>query len=101
MEEHKFQFKCDSCEKSFFNEEILGLHIKSNHKSIIEGWNECKYCDKKYRLKNSLYLHMIMIHENKRNHQCETCSKEFVEKYKLDRHEKTVHQRIKSYECPT
>ena len=60
----KFEYKCDFCEKSFFNEEILGLHIKSIHKSIIEGWKKCNYCDKTLS-KNSLYLHVKMTHENK------------------------------------
>ena len=86
MEEHNFQFKCDFCEKSFFNEEILGLHIKSVHKSIIEGWKKCNYCDKTFHSKNSHNIHVKRTHKNKRCHECETCNKGFVTKYKLDRH---------------
>ena len=96
--ECKFEYKCDFCEKSFFNEEILGLHIKSIHKSIIEGWKKCNYCDKTLS-KNSLYLHVKMTHENKKHHECETCDKKFVKKCHLDRHKKVVHQKIKSLKC--
>ena len=63
MEENKVEFKCDFCEKSFFNEEILGLHVKSIHKSIIEGWTKCNYCDKTYRLKK-LWKSMETSNEN-------------------------------------
>ena len=58
MDKEKFQFKCDFCEKSFFNEEILGLHIKTIHKSIIEGRKKCQFCDKTYHSKISLYFHV-------------------------------------------
>ena len=55
MEKHKVQFKCDFCEKSFSDEQqILGLHIKSNHRSIIEGRKKYELCDKRYRSKNYL-----------------------------------------------
>ena len=66
MDGQKLQFKCDFCEKSFFDEEILGLHIKSNHKSVIEGWKKCDFCDKTYRLKDSLYAHVRMTHSNQK-----------------------------------
>ena len=61
MDEENFKFMCDFCEKSFFDEQILGLHIKSNHKSIIEGWKKCDFCDK---TKNNLEKHILRIHEN-------------------------------------
>ena len=37
MDEENFQFKCDFCEKSFFNEQILGLRVTFDFlKKIIE-----------------------------------------------------------------
>ena len=67
MDEEKFPFKCDFCEKSFFNEEILGLHIKTIHKSIIEGRKKCQFCDKTYHSKISLYFHVSFSHVDKVN----------------------------------
>ena len=88
MEEHKFQFKCDSCEKSFFNEEILGLHIKSNHKSIIEGWKKCDLCDKTFHSKKAPNHHVKTTYESKTNLECVTCNKGFCNKYDLETHKK-------------
>ena len=81
MVEDKFQTKCDFCEKSFCNEDILGLHIKSNHKAIIEGWKKCDFCDKTYRLKNSLNAHMRLTHSKsiiEGLKKCDVCDKEFT-----------------------
>ena len=88
MEEPNFQFKCGFCEKSFFNEEILDLHIKAIHKAIIEGWKKCDFCDKAYRMKYSLYNHVKMAHSKSKSFECETCTKAFSEKSKLIRHKK-------------
>ena len=37
MDDADFQFKCEFCEKSFFNEEILGLHIIAHSMSRCPG----------------------------------------------------------------
>ena len=81
MDDEEFQFKCNFCEKSFFNEEILSLHIKSNHESIIEGLKQCDFCEKTYRLKNSLYAHVKMNHSKEKSHECETCAKGFPNEF--------------------
>ena len=91
MDKEKFQFKCDFCEKSFFNEEILGLHIKSNHKSIIEGWKKCDICERNCSSKDSLQAHLRKTHSN--------AKRLLTKKYLLDRHKKSVHERIKSFKC--
>ena len=75
MDKEKFQFKCDFCKESFFNEEILGLHIKSNHKAIIEGWKKCDFCDKTYHMKYSLHNHVKMTHLKSKSFECETSLK--------------------------
>ena len=76
MDQERLLCKCDFCEKSFFNEEILGLHIKSNHKSIIEGLKKCEFCDKTYHLKDSLQQHVRMTHSNSKVyvHEKEKCN---------------------------
>ena len=51
-------FKCDKCEKSFFNDEILALHQEAVHKNVSKLQKEndlqCEYCDKSYKHKRSL-----------------------------------------------
>ena len=98
MDEEKFQYKCDFCEKSFFNEEILGLHIKSNHKTIIGGCMKCEFCDKKYFLKNSLYVHVKMTHSNANLYECDTCNKKFLQKLGLQRHKNAIHEGNKTFQ---
>ena len=98
MNEEELHFKCDFCENSFFNEQILILHIKSNHKSIIQGWMKCDFCDKTY-LTSSLSVHVKMIHSNAENHLCEICNKVFLQKKTLDNHKKAVHEGMKVYKC--
>ena len=61
-DEENFSHKCDFCEKSFFDDQILGLHIKSIHKSITEGRKKCEFCDRTYSSKNSLQEHVRMKH---------------------------------------
>ena len=46
----------------------------SSHKSIIEGWKKCVFCEKTYRLENSLYMHVQMTHSKPKNYECETCT---------------------------
>ena len=77
MDEEKFQFKCDFCEKSFFNEEILGMHIKSIHKSIIKGWKKCDLCENTFSNGHSLREHLKKTHFNTQIFECETCEKGF------------------------
>ena len=71
MDEKKLLQKCDFCEKSFFNEEILSLHLKSIHTKIIEGRKEpfekdmqCDFCDKRFDAKKYLEKHVRTIHKN-------------------------------------
>ena len=97
MDEEDFQFLCDVCEKSFFNGQILGLHIESNHKSIVEGKKKCEFCDQSYS-RNSFYEHVKTKHLNTKSFECELCSTRFYKKYLLDKHRKIVHERKKSCE---
>ena len=95
MDKPKFQFKCDFREKSFFNEEILGFHIKSNHKLNSKREKKCEFCDKTYLSKKSLNAHVKIIHSNSKIYECETCTKVFLNKSTLNTHKKSVHEGIK------
>ena len=99
MDKEKLLWKCDFCEKSFFNDQILGLHVKSNHKPIIEGWKKCEFCDKTYQSKKSLYQHVNVTHSKKINYECEICNKVFLNESNLNTHKKSVHKGIKPFQC--
>ena len=82
MDQEKLLSKCDFCEKSFFDEQILGLHIKSNHRSIIEGWKKCNLCDKTYDSKKS-FLKDVKTNASVKGYECETCTKVLTFRYWL------------------
>ena len=65
MNKEKLLHKCDFCEKSFFNEEILGMHIESIHKSIIKGFKKCNICESSFACRISLLKHINTIHIKK------------------------------------
>ena len=64
MDKKNLIFKCDFCEKSFFNEQILGLHIKTVHSSIITGLKKCEVCQNTLSNVYSLREHLKTIHMN-------------------------------------
>lgn len=55
-------------------------------------------CDKRFRVKNKLAIHMI-IHKGEKNEQCRFCGRLFYFQKDLARHERT-HTGEKPYGCP-
>ena len=75
--------KCNHCEKSFFDNQILSLHIKSVHqipKKVSRSKNRKSICNKCERIcssPNALKRHMIVVHEKSKDFVCNPCNKSF------------------------
>ena len=88
-----FTHKCDFCEKTFFDEQLLSLHIKSDHYSIIMGQKrpfndqrEGEVFEQIFQnekiLRNHVKLHPQEIDNNDhslmKNYKCRICNKGFT-----------------------
>jgi Zinc finger, C2H2 type len=51
-------FICPVCERSFTRNSSLVYHVDNNACKDIERKYACKYCDKRFTVKNSMYRHM-------------------------------------------
>ena len=100
MDKRKSLRKCDFCEKSFSDENVLGLHLKSIHKSIIEGRKKCEFCDETFsnRSTKDLKNHVISIHEEKK-FNCDDCNQSFSYRRSLINHVLQVHKNMKKIQC--
>jgi len=112
-------FSCSECKKSFKLQKQLDLHMKMQHtehvcKTCDETFHgqfnwmshnknehkkdkntampfKCLQCEKTFRMKADLTLHVSIIHEQKSRKTCPECSKLFFESDLKD-HLKNVHK---------
>jgi transcriptional regulator NrdR family protein len=49
---------CPTCQQTFTRNTSLTYHIENNACKTVKRKFECKYCDKKFTVKNSMYRHM-------------------------------------------
>lgn len=75
------EFQCHLCYKQFSRKYYLNRHVKNHDKkpSTI-----CYICGK--TLKSPINLHMKAVHENVRPFRCDICNKTFREKNRLRLH---------------
>ena len=90
-EDKKLSYKCDFCDKSFFVEQLLGLHIKSIHLSMIKGKKKCDLCDKLFSCEKSLQKHKDTIHKEGKYFRCTICDKELASEQDLKKHVSDTH----------
>lgn len=83
--------KCDICPKIYKTKQKL-IHHRTSH---FEPTVPCIMCDKLFRDKRSLDMHVNVTHNEERPKKCETCGKGFKKNYTLK-----VHQRIHTLEKP-
>ena len=79
-------YKCDICEKTFFNKQNLERH----HQSIHQPKAQCQFCGKEFTLV-FIQRHIDLMHLGNLSHQCAECGKRFVDKPTLERHTKDTH----------
>ena len=86
--------QCHFCEKFFFDENILSLHVKALHQQGDEKLFSCETCEKSFKTKKYLHNHKRIVHEKNRNAICDTCGHSFPTKYSLKYHTSSVHNRL-------
>ena len=93
------RFKCDYCEKSFFDKYRV-IQLKVVHDKTTKEKHQCTKCDKSFTRKENLKIHDDRIHKNikAKNHKCELCGKDFYFKCKLTTHQSVIHQSKESKE---
>ena len=107
VHEGQKNYKCYECCKTFSWPSQLHIHIRSVHgrnaangtqinsgKSIqTEKLMKCDFCNKVFKKKNELKLHVICFHEEiKKDHQCDICKESFISQRNLKTHIQTVHE---------
>lgn len=81
-----FNTKCGICQKLFFNEVGLSMHMKSVH--IISDGYECDICWKRVKTKNGLHIHKRYAHDETGiwKFKCKSCKASFMQESSLQQH---------------
>ncbi|XP_069673048.1 zinc finger protein 90-like isoform X2 [Periplaneta americana] len=77
--------KCDLCEETFKNKNLLTLHKLTHSTSHT---HPCDHCKRKFVFASSLEQHMIVDHKDKLEFVCLGCNKIFHSKLELQLHRK-------------
>ena len=67
-------FKCEECEKTFYNKGRLGAHRQRYHVEILLN---CEYCQKEFTRKDNVKTNIRMNHETNFGVTCLKCRKAF------------------------
>lgn len=87
-EENYKKHNCEKCNLVFTNNTNLLYHTQTQHgpKQSLQ----CKHCEKKFFLKQSLDVHVKSVHNMKRV-LCDICNESFTRQSNLNSHFKYVH----------
>eukprot|EP01129_Flabellula_baltica_P017262 TRINITY_DN9515_c0_g1_i1.p1 TRINITY_DN9515_c0_g1~~TRINITY_DN9515_c0_g1_i1.p1 ORF type:complete len:273 (-),score=30.37 TRINITY_DN9515_c0_g1_i1:51-869(-) len=89
---------CAVCSKTFESVSKLSYHFKTVHSEDRPYKCHHKDCDKAYKKKSHLKIHVDSKHECVK-HVCGFCGKEMSSSSSLRRHIKTIHEIKKPFEC--
>ncbi|XP_034482669.1 zinc finger protein OZF [Drosophila innubila] len=123
--EHKKQFACTECPKSFALKERLRLHMRlhsgekpypcalcdkrfarggqlqqhmvSHHKTSIQQFN-CTKCSASFSTNANLRVHMER-HEQGMEHRCSICESQFANELALRAHINQEHHKLSQFDC--
>ena len=86
--EGKCYYECDVCLRKYMVESEMLVHQKyhSDQRS-----HACNMCDKRFKKKNKLNLHIQQNHLDQRSYICYICGQSFKIKPSFDNHLKYVH----------
>jgi DNA-directed RNA polymerase subunit RPC12/RpoP len=90
------QFQCTNCEKIFFSNRSLNMHM-AIHAQVNPF--TCDQCDKQFSHKGTLNLHISASHEREQagHHNCEHCPQRFLKPEHLQSH-MLIHNNVDKIE---
>ena len=80
---------------------IILFFLSSISKMFIDGQknHECSDCDKSFKKKSGLQVHIQTFHEGKKPYNCSLCEKCFSSKALLDQQFNQVHEKKRPFGC--
>ncbi|XP_066090033.1 PR domain zinc finger protein 5 isoform X2 [Saccopteryx bilineata] len=88
-------YKCKLCGKGFAHRNVYKNHKKTHSE---ERPFQCEECKALFRTPFSLHRHLL-IHNSERTFKCHHCEAAFKRKDTLNVHVQVVHERHKKYRC--
>ncbi|XP_017656490.1 PR domain zinc finger protein 5 isoform X2 [Nannospalax galili] len=89
-------FQCEECKALFRTPFSLQRHLLIHNS---ERTFKCHHCDATFKRKDTLNVHVQVVHERHKKYRCELCNKAFVTPSVLRSHKKT-HTGEKEKVCP-
>ncbi|CRL00287.1 CLUMA_CG013560, isoform A [Clunio marinus] len=91
---HPDRFKCETCQSCFVSSKSLSLHMRlHNYDPTAPKPFACDHegCDKTFRYRDRLKLHIFNVHRVENDHYCSYCSFITHKKKYLKRHMIKIH----------
>ncbi|XP_053959196.1 transcription factor hamlet [Anastrepha ludens] len=98
-DENGFDIRCEVCDKTFQDLEILDHHLVAKH-SFRKDDFACELCSKPFCHRPLLLKHRALVHNDIRKYPCENCTKVFCDPSNLQRHIRANHIGARSHACP-
>eukprot|EP00057_Strongylocentrotus_purpuratus_P003684 XP_003727141.1 PREDICTED: zinc finger protein 37 [Strongylocentrotus purpuratus] len=97
--EHRKQYKCSTCGKTFVVKGNYSIHVETHQDNAKRQKYNCKICDTTYLSKYTYNNHMQRHAGKSKLFECETCGKTLTSKRGLERHINSVHTKEIKYNC--
>ena len=81
--------KCDKCDGTFDNENVLKEHISIDHKFVKKA--KCDYCEEEFNEILALNQHLVSIHMGDKKFECTSCPAKFNVDSNLIKHFEIFH----------
>lgn len=85
-----YRIECEQCQKMFYEERCLKIHIKRYHSHSTETYS-CVVCGKTFNTLEILNYHLKRIHQAYEHLECQICCVLMVGPDRLKQHVKTTH----------